>query len=368
MKCEIAGVCLSDAPAVPGDIGAPIPPAPPVPPFQNTLGTVARGLNRLPGGGAATTNPYFDQAAFDALATTTAQLIAIDQTEPEHDAYAGRLKAVLAEENGLVLHLAVLANALTSVQKDLMTYYQNIELADGAILPGTPPDSVPPAELGVIFDPRSASPGTPYPKFLGRQVVFSVNAVNQIATGRASVTTSSAKVSLATVTVIYANPIFEASAGLIFSFVHNRAFSNETLSTGSVIVQESKPTPELVPYVAANWRLGHDFAWGGNRREAFYATIYAGLNPDTKLPEYGGGPSFSWRSIILSAFYERAHDTRLAGETVGQPLCSPPAGASACASAPSAPATTTFPTNAFGIAIGVRIPTTFTAGTGGISR
>jgi hypothetical protein len=237
--------------------------------------------------------------------------------------------------------------------------------------------------LGTIYDPRNTTGaiGTPYRRFLGRQVVFSVNAVNQIATSRVSVTTTAAKTSIATITVIYADPYFEGSAGAIFSFVHNRTFTNQTLANvptgstymaGDVVLQETKTRPVVVPFVAGNWRLGNDFDYPFNhRRGAFYATVYVGLNPDTTLPEYGVGPSLSWRSVMLSAFYERAHDTRLiAGETVGSVLCGPTTAAptGTCTTTPAAPTSQPYATNGFGIGISIRVPTTFTAGTGGVSH
>jgi hypothetical protein len=376
LKCEIAGICTSET-TQPQPI--------PMSGFQNALGTINTIQSQLPSGSTPPANPLFDQKGFDALVQSTQELIGVLADPAERQRYKNELQEKVDAENDIVTWMAVLSNALSGVQKDFMTYYQNIELATGALLASTPPEVPPavpsPVVLGEIFDPRAASGNaTPYPRFLGRQVVFSVNAVNQIATGRASVTTSSAKTSLVTVTVIYADPIFEGSAGVIFSFVHNRTFSNETVGTapagstfvpGDVIIQETKPEPEIVPFVAGNWRLGPDFTWPDHRRGAFYATVYLGLNPDTKLPEYGLGPTVSWRSLMLSAFYERVHDTRLiGGETVGEILCAPAAGSSppAYASTPSAPVANPFATNAFGIALSVRVPTTFAAGTGGVSH
>jgi hypothetical protein len=384
LKCEIAGICMSEKPQ---------PQPIPMPTFQNALGTVNTIQSQLPSGSTPPANPLFDQKSFDALVQSTQALIGVRPDPAERQHYTIELQKRQNAENDIVTWMAVLSNALSGVQKDFMTYYENIELATGALLASAPP-AVPPATpiplpavpnpmvLGWIFDPRAASgTATPYPKFLGRQVVFSVNAVNLIATGRASVTTSTAKTSLATVTVIYADPIFEGSAGVIFSFVHNRTFSNETVGTplpanspytqGDVIIQETKPEPEIVPFVAGNWRLGPDFTWLNHRRGAVYATVYLGLNPYTKLPEYGLGPTASWRSLMLSAFYERVHDTRLiTGQTVGAVVCAPAAGSSppACASTPTAPVANPFATNAFGIALSVRVPTTFTAGTGGVSH
>ena len=175
MKCEIAVSSASPAPPplCPEISVRPSLPAPPVPPVgPNDAGYRHRGLNRLPGGGAATTNPYFDQAAFDALATTTAQLIAIDQTEPEHDVMPCRLgRPSSPRKNGLVLHLAVLANALTGVQKDLddlLPEHRARRRCDPAR--HTPRSSPSRRARGHLRPPQRQPRHTLSVKFLGRQV------------------------------------------------------------------------------------------------------------------------------------------------------------------------------------------------------
>jgi hypothetical protein len=277
------------------------------------------------------------------------------------------------------------------VQKDFLTYYQNIYLAkdnlpppkhdnDGKLIPNT-------QTIGHIYDPKLSNVNkhlVAYSKLFGRQVVFSVNAVNNISTPVNSVTATMAKVPITSITVLYADPIFETSAGAIFSFVHNRSFSNQTVTSpppGSgvmpedILIYENKTSPEVVPFVAGHVRLGPDFApaWLGHRRSAFYATFWLGFNPYSLLPEYGAGPTVSWRSFMFSALYNRAHESVLTpGLSVGQIVCSPASAPGAspppCTPAPPAPTTQIRAINAFAIGFSIRIPTSFAAGTGGVSR
>ena len=320
----------------------------------------------------STSNPLFDQHVFDFLAQKTSndikQLPAASQQQ-----YLDAWTLFTGQENRLVSVMASLGTTLPSVQKDFQTYYENIQLTLTNPVPGDP------VQLGTITDPRTSS--SPYPPFLGRQVAFTVNVVNQIATSRASVITSQAKTAIVTITVLYADPRFETSAGVLFNFVHDRTFADQSITTpalgtsqtaGEMQIFETATRPTVVPFVAGHVRLGDDFIVG-HRRSAFYATGWIGINPNNTLPEYGAGPTFAWRSFMFSALYDRTHDTRLTpGSYVGQIVCSPSptAGSSlpSCTPPPSAPTTTTFATNAFAVGISIRIPTTFAAGTGGVSR
>jgi hypothetical protein len=339
------------------------------PSFNNVLGQLSALQSQLP---PATSNPLFDQHVFDFLAQKTSndikQLPAASQQQ-----YLDAITLFTAQENRLVSVMASLATTLPSVQKDFQTYYENIQLTLTNPVPG---GSV---QLGAIIDPRTST--TAYPPFLGRQVAFTVNVVNQIATSRASVITSQAKTAIVTITVLYADPRFETSAGVLFNFVHDRTFAYQTIAVpvtgtsqtvGEMQIIETATRPAVVPFVAGHIRLGNDFIVG-HRRSALYATGWIGINLNNTLPEYGAGPTFSWRSFMFSALYDRTHDTRLTpGSYVGQVVCSPspPAGSSlpSCTPPPSAPTTATFSTNSFAIGISIRIPTTFAAGTGGVSR
>lgn len=382
MVCELASECSAFDPAgtTPG------------PKFQNVLGEVALLQGRLASGATPPPNPIFDQKGFDQAAgyahsdiealpcTKDPDDTNVDKTVVEKHVqecktkkeYEDALNEILLKENHLVTQLSVLSGVLTSVQKDFLTYYSNINLTGGTLLATKTGGAVPEPDgsVGLIFDPSDGTKQSVYPRFLGRNVTWSVNVVNQIATLRTSVTTTASKTSIATITVIYANPHFEASAGAIFSFVHNRTFTNVTQSSGAIDVQETGARPEVIPFVAGNYRLREFEVPVDHRRGAVYATAYVGLNPYTTLPEFGGGPTVSWRSFMLSAFYERAHDTHLImGETLG-PICGATATSTppACTTTPPAPTASPYWTNGFGIGISIRVPTTFAPGTGGISQ
>lgn len=211
-------------------------------------------------------------------------------------------------------------------------------------------------------------------KRLGRQVVFSVNAVNQITTSVASVPSSQQKKSIATITVLYADPIFEVSAGAFFSFQPNRSFANQTLVTqisgapvsGDVVITETKTLPTVEPFAAANWRLGHDFEWLGHRRGAFYFTTAVGLNPVTTTTDFAIGPSISWRALMFSPLYQIGRDIHLTqGEFVGEVWCnaSGPSGSiPKCSGNPPSPTTAKYWRGAFALGISIRVASVFSSG------
>jgi hypothetical protein len=370
------------------------------PAFLNVLGDIAAlqaGLPSTPPA-PAPTNPLFDQSTFDGLAKQIQGQIPKPGSDAAGDttdiqSRKDRLVAMHGAENSLLARMSALSATLTSVQKDFTTYYQSIYLA---------PNNLPNLQelkdrdqkkillnyivLGpVISDPRDSGPlhNQPllYPRFLGRPVTYTVNVVDNIANAQASVYASSTKVAIATVSAVYANPRLETSAGAMYSFVHTRTFANQTITNpagtpytaGDIVIQQTKTQGQLVPFVAVHYRLGNEFTSLQGRRSAFYATGFAGLNPVTTLPEFGGGPTFSWRSIMLSTFYNRAHQTQLIpGQTVGEVVCSPTATPGStpppCTPAPPAPVTQLKGVNAFAIGISVRIPTSFAPQTGGVSR
>jgi hypothetical protein len=360
------------------------------PPFGNLLAEITKLQNQLPTTPPAPPpdNPIFDQSTFSALvkqAKTQIDALTDAGDKSTENKNLGERQARQSEVNSI---LAVLSSTLTNVQKDFLTYYQNVLLKKD-VLPGATKDkdgkAIPYSmKLGAIGDPRKFATNphlVAYKDILGRQVVFAINAVNNIATPVDSVVASSAKTAIATVTVLYADPRFETSAGAVFSFVHNRTFTNQTITStppgstavpGSMLIFQNKTAPEVVPFVAGHYRIGHDFMLG-QRRSAFYATAWLGLNPYTTLPEYGAGPTFSWRSFMISALYNRAHESVLTpGLTVGMTVCSPSSTVGMtpppCNPAPAAPTTQTRAINAFAIGLSVRIPTSFAAGTGGVSR
>ena len=101
------------------------------------------------------------------------------------------------------------------------------------------------------------------------------------------------------------------------------AVAKNGVVTGNV-VQETK-TYTVVPAALVNFVVKQGIA----RKQpiAFLGTIATGYNPATSSVEFSVGPSFSWRSIMVSGFADIGRDTQLAGGfTVGQtfPASNPP--------------------------------------------
>jgi hypothetical protein len=343
-------------------------------PFLDVIGRAVAVQAQLP----TTTPPkpmklLFDSDAFDMrVATTRKDIQRLPQQERQE--YLDRLQSRIDAQKLLNTSLITLATNLPNIIKDLQGYYGNINLANSG------PNRNVTIDLGSVFDPRIL--GSEINGFLGRQVAFSINAVNQISTSVVAVPAPSQKTSLETITVLYANPIFEVSAGALFSTLPNRTFTNQTTVTPapggfpsitnvSIIQADSKP--EILPFAAANWRLGPEFVWPGGRRGAVYFSLAAALNPYNALPEFGGGFSLSWRALLFTPMYHLAHGSHLTqGETPNMVWCNSSATAGAtpppCSPAPPAPSTKAYWTSAFGLGVSVRIPTSFSAGTGGVSR
>jgi hypothetical protein len=182
------------------------------------------------------------------------------------------------------------------------------------------------------------------------------------------------KKSIDTITVLYADPIFEVSTGVFFSTLPNRSFSNQTIVTqnpggavpnqGNVVITQAISRPTVEPFVAANWRIGHDFLWLGARRGAIYITTAVGINTNAATTaDFAFGPSISWRSVMLSPLYHLGRDTRLTqGEFVGQIWCNASQASGSipkCSGSPPSPSTQRFWTSAFAFGISVRIPSVF---------
>jgi hypothetical protein len=361
------------------------------PAFVNVLGQISTLQSQLPvtPPAAAPANPLFDQSTFEGLAKDAQAAISKLSVQSDKDTLTTMLKQLQANETSLLAQTSVLTTTLTNVQKDFVTYYQNVLIATRAApTPKTfaldKTHTLTYSLLGSIDDPQySRTKPTPilYARFLGRSTTFAVNAINNVATSETAITSTSSKTSLGAVTVLYADPSLETSAGAMVSFVHNRSFANQTITNatgtpyqpGDIVIVQTKTDPEVIPFVALHYRILPEFLWPDHRRGAIYGSIWVGLNAYSAVPEYGGGPTFSWRSLMFSFLYNRAHQTQLvSGQTVNEIVCSPTsmAGQSPppCTPAPPAPVTHTVPLNAFAIGISVRLPTSFAAGTGGVSR
>ena len=267
------------------------------------------------------------------------------------------------------------AAAVANIDKDLGTYFFNIQEAHAVGCCGS---------VGTITDPQNVKGqrNVQLSKFLGRQVVYAVSAVNQVGTSSASVITPAQKKAILSITVVYADPIFEVSAGNLFSMLPSRSFANQTTVTqtpgssptqGNVVIAQTISRPTDVLFAAGNWRLGHDFLWPDSRRGAMYFTASAGLNVNNTAAEFGVGPSISWRSLMFSVLYDWGHDVRLTqGEYVGQIWCNQSAASSngsipKCNGQPPAPSTEKYWRGAIAFGLSVRVPTIFGGGSGAAS-
>jgi hypothetical protein len=331
--------------------------------------------------------PLVIPPSFDATyAELQNNLAALPQGKPDDETYTKiqTLKAQLDERkeqvslaftNSAILLPGFIAKAST----DMQTLLTSISLAPGA------PDQ--PTKVGTIPAPVSAGRRDNGEKKvlaaynqLAPQVAYTLNVQNEIANPLLGLPSSTQKQPLVTITLLYAEPKFEVSAGAFLSWLNNRTFSNTTEVTitgvtpapSDIKITESKTTrPLIIPFAAGNYRISPEFtwpAWLGGRRGAVYGTLGVGLNPYNTQVEYFAGFSVSWRYLLLSPVYQLGHDTHLTeGEQVGQIWCQYGGGATAtstppvCAGSPPAPSTKSFWTGAFALGISVRVPTSFSS-------
>jgi len=343
--------------------------------LNNVLGVLASLQANLPTvkpDGTFTNGPdttTFDGNGFDNLVTQTQQDIQSPSLSKAQQA------VYTAELNRLKMRKSTLGtygSALSTISKDLGSYLVNIRQVDGTVAPGGM------QTLGEINDPRTSSTANAAAsKWLGLQVSFSVNAVNKVGTSVASVPTATQKKSIATITVLYADPIFEVSTGVFFSTLPDRSFANQTMVTqnpggsptqGNVVIAQTIVRPTILPFAAANFRLWHDFAWPDRRRGAFYLTGAIGLNPYNTTAEFGVGPSLSWRSLMFSPLFHLGHDIELTqGEFVGEIWCNQSAASGSipkCSGQPPSPSIKKVWKGAFAFGISVRVPSVFGGGGG----
>lgn len=347
-------------------------------PFTDLMTTGASVQNSLtPSPPATSTTPpeppplTFDITKFNAQVAETVK--DIDKLKPDDhpEQYLKELNALKQREGLLIKEVPVYAATwlpgVTAVNKDLQTYFVNIKETAG-----NKPGNV--LDLGFIDDPKhiSQDAGTATStKFLGRLVTYSINAINQVSVLTTAVPTTAQKTSVVTISVIYSAPRLEVSTGFLLSWLPNRTFANQTTvnvsagsipTTSNIVLTQSIIRPIVLPYAAANIRLGNDFTIR-QRRAAIYWTTAIGFNAYNTTAEYAVGPSLSWRMIMLSPLFHIGHDTHLTqGETVNQIWCNtaaPAGSATACVGTPPAPSSKTFWRGAFAFGIGIRVPTSF---------
>jgi len=287
-----------------------------------------------------TTSPFHDLVAEQQSLTALVN-------DPNHPITQGAIPALTTYTNNLIA-------ALEGIAQDLLQL-TSAQLSDGV--------------LGTIVDPvRGKNPETRscnsalsarpnaqvYGPLVQRQVSCAVNVFNLVANSIASVPNSQVKRTLVTITVNYADTRIETSAGVMISALPSRSFAASAVYSGTpptvsnVVVQESDTRPLIVPYAAVHVRLGSGWLWPDHRRGAVYATVLAGVNPNTTTADFGAGLSIAWRTLTLSPVAHFAHDVRLTGGfTNGESL-----GASFTGTLP----TQQFWTTSFGLGIGIRVP------------
>jgi len=136
-----------------------------------------------------------------------------------------------------------------------------------------------------LRDPRTSDP-----KLVTRQVTYAIDALNLVTNAQEAVPSSTTKKPIASITVLYGDSKWEASAGTFFSSLAVRSFgaSRDSKITQNVL------HPTVVPFAAANYRVSNDLSWT-KWRSAIYLTGAIGVNPNTVSADFGAGPSISWR-------------------------------------------------------------------------
>jgi|SRR5579883_234995 len=206
-------------------------------------------------------------------------------------------------------------------------------------------------DKGCVVLPPAADPPVANSKIVTRQVTYAVNALNLVQNSRAAVAASSNKKTIATISILYGDSRWEASAGTFFSTLPIRSFTVAPVITNGVVTDKRVTSnvlhPTIVPFVGANVRLTDDLPWSP-WRSALYWTFAAGVNPNTVSADFATGPSLSWRALMVSALWHYGHDVRLTqGLFVGQAL-----GAGFSTSA----TTETFWKSSFAVGVAVRVP------------
>lgn len=167
----------------------------------------------------------------------------------------------------------------------------------------------------------------------------------------AGLTDTPNKTAILTLTVQYqSSPRFEVSTGVMVPVRPFHSYAAAAQATNGAVtanvVQETL-TYTVVPMASVNTLIGRDLVVK-QQRVAFFGTVAVGYNPASSSVEFGVGPSFSWRSIMISGLADIGRDTQLAGGfTVGQTLA---------VSNPAKPLTTTRWSAKGAVALSVRIP------------
>ncbi len=194
--------------------------------------------------------------------------------------------------------------ALDAIRKDLEGYASRLQ--DLAIRPTIQAETV-----GYIQDSHKSH-------YFTRTVTFTLNRLNLVSNSQEAVNDGSKKVSIVTITAVYGDSRWEGSAGVALVFRPIRTFSvapsisgtTQPITQSGTYISESKASPEVAPFAAANYRLGPDGKFLG-WRSAIYATGGIGYNTSQESADYLAGFSLSWRGLAISPLCDFGHGARL---------------------------------------------------------
>jgi hypothetical protein len=130
-----------------------------------------------------------------------------------------------------------------------------------------------------------------------------------------------AKQPIVTMSVQYMNsPRFEISAGFLVPVTPYHSYSAAQTETASTPVVRETLTYTVVPAAMIHFLIGREWIMA-RQRAALLATFAVGYTPATSSVALAFGPSFSWKSVVISPLADVSRDLKLAGGfTVGGPL------------------------------------------------
>ncbi|MBB5337830.1 hypothetical protein [Tunturiibacter gelidoferens] len=113
---------------------------------------------------------------------------------------------------------------------------------------------------------------------------------------------------------------FELSTGFLVPVTPYHSYAAAQSASATAPVVQKTDTYTVVPAAFFNFLLGKELVVS-KQRMAFFFTGAVGYTPATSSVALAIGPSFSWRSIVLSPLADFSRDTKLTGGwTVGQSL------------------------------------------------
>jgi hypothetical protein len=262
------------------------------PPNQKTLDEIKSQIDDLYNREAALSNAVAAAAKLD-------DPMAKEPLDPKQSIFVRTWEALVANTDSIAKDLESFASRISDLHNHPINY--------GTCVTATiPTDNCP---VFVIPDPRIQNS-----RMLTRQVTYAINAINLVQNSQEAIPDPTKKTTVVSITVLYGDSRWEASAGAFFSDLASRSFTPSPVFTNGVItdtkIVESVSYPTIVPFAAANVRLTNDLPLS-QWRSAIYWTFAIGINPNTTTSDFGTGPSLSWRGLMFSALWHIGHDVKL---------------------------------------------------------